>query len=185
LYERSELVPLGEVDVRILGAEDHLRLICLHMLAHGVSRPLWLCDVAVALEGRAAQFDWAWLLHGERRRTEWVITALGLAHHLLGARLEDTPLADRAGRLPGWLALTVVRQWGSGYRPRDAMAGFLRRPAEALQELRRHWPNGIEATVNVRGPFNAWPRLPFQIGAACLRTGQFLADQAPRRRQAR
>ena len=40
LYERSELVALGDVDVRILGPEDHLRLICLHMLAHGVTHLL-------------------------------------------------------------------------------------------------------------------------------------------------
>src|SRR5207302_3420550 len=58
LYDRSQLVRLGEAEVRILGPEDHLRFLCLHMLGHGAWRPLWLCDIAVALEARPADFDW-------------------------------------------------------------------------------------------------------------------------------
>jgi hypothetical protein len=184
LYERSQRVRLGEVEACVLGPEDHLRLLCLHMLVHGVCRPLWLCDIGAALESRPAEFDWHWFLSGDPRRTEWALCALGLAHQLLGARLEDTPVAERAQSLPRWLVPTVVRQWRQGFVPRIPLTHFLRHPAGAWDELCRHWPNEIEATVNVRGPFNAWPRLPFQIGAACLRTGQFLAELAPLRRGA-
>ena len=35
LYRRSQCVPLGDTHVRIFGPEDHLRLLCLHMLRHG------------------------------------------------------------------------------------------------------------------------------------------------------
>ena len=31
VYERSQLVTLGKIDVRILGTEDHLRYMCIHM----------------------------------------------------------------------------------------------------------------------------------------------------------
>ena len=31
VYGRSQLVPLGDFDVRILGPEDHLRYMCIHM----------------------------------------------------------------------------------------------------------------------------------------------------------
>lgn len=31
VYERSRLARLGDVDVRILGPEDHLRYMCIHM----------------------------------------------------------------------------------------------------------------------------------------------------------
>ena len=47
VYGRSQLVPLGDFDVRILGPEDHLRYMCIHMLQHGAYRALWLCDIAV------------------------------------------------------------------------------------------------------------------------------------------
>ena len=49
VYERSQLVPLSDVDVRVLGPEDHLRYMCIHMLQHGAHRALWLCDIAVML----------------------------------------------------------------------------------------------------------------------------------------
>jgi hypothetical protein len=44
-----------------------------------------------------------------------------------------------------------------------------------LKALRTRWPNPIEATVGTRGPFNNWPRLPFQIGESLLRTASFAA----------
>ena len=49
VYERSQLVPLSDVDVRILGPEDHLRYICIHMLQHGAHRALWLWVVSLDL----------------------------------------------------------------------------------------------------------------------------------------
>jgi hypothetical protein len=178
LYERSQLVPLGGVPVRVLGPEDHLRLLCLHMLSHGACRPLWLCDVGAALEARPPEFHWDWFLRGDRRRTGWVIGALGLAHQLLGARLDDTPVADRARRLPRWLVPTVLRQWSTPFRPRVPLASQLRFPSGAWQEIRHHWPNGIEATVGVRGPLNDWPRLPFQLGSVAMRVIGFMRSRS-------
>src|SRR5262249_7200865 len=57
LFQRSQLLQLGETEVRVLSPEDHLRLLCLHLARHGAYRPLWLCDVAAALEARPADFD--------------------------------------------------------------------------------------------------------------------------------
>jgi hypothetical protein len=182
LFARSQLVRLGDVEARILGPEDHLRLLCLHMLNHGACRPLWLCDVGAALETRPPDFDWEWFLHGDPRRTHWVICSLGLAHQMLEARIEDTPVYDQALRLPRWIVPTVAEQWSQVFRPRTPLAHVLRRRAGFWEELRRHWPNGIEATVNVRGPFNDWPRLPFQLGAACKRTASSIAQYSPLRR---
>lgn len=175
VYEHSQRVPLGEVEVRVLGPEDHLRLLCLHMLSHGACRPLWLCDIGAVLESRPADFDWEYFLSGDGRRAEWAVCALGLAHELLGARLEGTPIEARASRLPGWLVPAVLRQWGRGFQPLIPLVAVVRQPAGALKELRRHWPNPIEATIGVRGPFNTWPRLPFQVGAGLMRSAQFLA----------
>jgi hypothetical protein len=176
LVARARTVPLkeGEGELSVFGPEDHLRLLCLHGLRHGLSRPLWLCDVAVALETRPAEFDWDLLLGGHRRRAEAVLSALGLAHELLGARTDGTPVAER--RLPPWLVPAVERQWGAGSGWRDPMALVLRRHRGVLRELRRHWPNAIEATVGVRAPLNDFPRLPFQLAFTAVRAARWAAS---------
>jgi hypothetical protein len=170
LYARSQLVQLGEVDVRILGPEDHLRLLCLHLLRHGADRPLWLCDIGVALESRPADFDWDYCMSGSRRRSEWVACALGLAHHLLGARLDNVPAAWRAYNLPHWLVPAVLRQWArESSRPSTLALADLRHPGRVFHQLREHWPNPIEATMRLRGKPNNVPRLPIQLGDYLLR----------------
>jgi len=179
LYRRSQLVALGDTRVRIFGPEDHLRLLCLHMFRHGAWRPLWLCDVALAVEARPPDFDWDYFLSGDPTRTDWTACAIGLAHQLLGARVEDTPVAERAQRLPRWLAPAVLRQWGRGQMPHGArvpMMHYVREPAGALKALRLRWPNPIEATVHIAGAFNDWPRLPYQLGACVVRAAQFAAQ---------
>ena len=87
LHLHSRLVPLGEVEVRVLGPEDQLRLLCLHMLYHGVYRPVWLCDLGLALESLPPDFDWDYFMSGKHRHSNGVRCALGLAHQLLGATL--------------------------------------------------------------------------------------------------
>lgn len=176
IYDHAERVTIGDRSIRILGPEDHLRLLCFHMFGHGAWRALWLCDVAVALESRPPAFDWDRCLRGDRRRADWVACALGLAHALLGARIEDTPVAQRGRNLPRWLVPTVLQQWGQGYRALHQMAPEMRRPLRALQALPRHWRNPIQGTVEVGGPFNDWPRLPFQLAACARRAAHFMAE---------
>lgn len=171
LFSRSRTVALGSGQVPLFGPEDHLRLLCLHGLRHGLSRPLWLCDVAVALESRPPDFDWDRLRAGDRGRAQAVACALGLAQELLGARVEGIP-APRCA-LPSWLVPAVLRQWGSGSGWREPMASFLRRPAGVLRELRGHWPNPIEATMGLRAPFDDFPRLPLQLAFAAARAARF------------
>jgi putative nucleotidyltransferase-like protein len=164
--------------VRIFGAEDHLRLLCLHALRHGFLRPLWLCDIAAAIEGRAATFDWDRLLLGDPTRSRWVLTAIAVARAVLGARLDGTPLAVRTRHLPGWLVPSVLREWGSGRTvqgARQPMADALRHPGALLRALRARWPNAVEATVGVGGSFSAWPRLPYQIAECARRSARFAA----------
>ena len=63
----------------------------------------------------------------------------------------------------------------AGKLERSPLAALPRQPVGAWREIRHHWPNGIEATVGVGGPFNEWPRLPFQVGAVAVRAIRFLA----------
>ncbi len=175
LFSRSRVVELGGVPVRIFGSEDHLRLLSLHALRHGLARPLWLCDVAALLEQRPADFDWDYLLRGNPRRRDALVCALGLAAQLLGAGLNGAPDAVSARTLPRWLEPAVLQQWGRGSARRRPIQEYLRHPAGVLKELRRHWPNPIEGTMGVGAPFNGLPRLPFQVAHVLVRGARFSA----------
>jgi len=182
LDERSEAAPLGARLVRILGAEDHLRLLALHALRHGVFRPIWLVDLAVCVEDRPPGFDWERCLGPVRRQREWVIGAIALAERLLGAHVEDTPAAGRARALPGWLIREVLRNWAcdtGASHPElvfDALIARRRHPRLAWAEVRRRWDRPIEATLQVGGPFNHLPRWPFQVVAVARRAPTLLRD---------
>jgi hypothetical protein len=170
LHERARVAQLGTSEVRILGAEDHLALLCLHMLRHGAFRPVWLCDIAAGLESLPADFDWGRCVPGDARRAQWVACALGLARELLGARVSDRIAAP----LPAWLPRAVLQQWGDDehYMGTPSVAFALRRPDLLPRALRLRWPNAIQATVGVGGAFNALPRLPFQVGECVSRIGR-------------
>jgi hypothetical protein len=162
---------VGRVEVRVLSPEDHLRLLCRHFLRHGASRPVWLCDIALLVEARAPGFDWDLVLAGNRRRRGAVMAAIALAGALLGADLTGTPAA--AATLPRWLVPAVLRQWGEGVGHREPLVSYLSRPAAFRAELRRHWPNAVEASAVLEAPFDDRPRFPFQLVHLVSRTARF------------
>lgn len=180
LAARAESATVNGAVARVLGPEDHLRLLGLHGLRHGLFRPLWLVDLAVSVETRPAGFDWDRCLGSDPRRAEWVAGAIALAHRLLGARLTDTPVAGQAARLPRWLVRAVLRSWdrceGVSHRPRvfQAFFGLLGQPGRLRDEVRLRWDRPIQATLDVNGPFNGLPRLPFQLAAAALRLPELI-----------
>ncbi|MEP6820459.1 MAG: nucleotidyltransferase family protein [bacterium] len=179
LFTRSQLVPVDQTEFRILGAEDHLRVVCFHLMREGAWRPLWLVDVAAALESQPRNFDWNYCL-GDKRQAAPLVNAIGLAHDLLGARVDDLPEAKRSVKNPRWLVPTVLNEWGSPApsmtRRQDApMLSHLRRRKDLLNGLRQRWPNAIEATTTMKGPFNNLPRLPFQLANSLFRVGTFLS----------
>jgi Uncharacterised nucleotidyltransferase len=180
LAARAEPATVGGAVARVLGPEDHLRVLGLHGLRHGLFRPLWLVDLAVCVETRPAGFDWGRCLGADPRRAEWVAGAVALAHCLLDARLTDTPVAERAARLPRWLVRAVLRSWdrceGVSHGPRvfQAFLGLLGQPGRLRDEVRLRWDRPIQATLDVNGPFNRLPRLPFQLAAAALRIPELI-----------
>ena len=189
VYERSQQVALEGGRVRILGAEDHLRFLALHMLGHGAWRPVWLVDIAVALERRPASFDWARFESGAPRRTQWAATALRLAHLLLAADVEGVPALLVRRPTPGWAVATILDAWGfDGKRvPQGARLPLaqVRDIGSLVTGLWARWPDPLEATVGVGAPINAFPRWPVQLAECAARVTRFLRAPAPDRAAAR
>lgn len=167
MLERAVHAPLGTVSVPVLRVEDQLRHLALHLWKHSAWRPLWLCDVAAALEARPAAFDWDLCLFGTARAAEWVQAACLLAGDLLGAELGEAPLRDR--QLPEWLVQTTLRHWETGPGDWCALAG------PARFDPRRRCPDPIRAALRTGSPFGPEPRgvraglLALDLAASVLR----------------
>jgi len=182
LFLRSKVQRLGQEEVRVLGDEDHLALLCIHLLKHGAWRPLWLCDVAAAMESSAPTFDWDLCLGSDPTRANWIRSACGLAHRLLGASTDRLPLNMRTLPVPEWLVETVLQQWSNPFASYQApmnhpvpMADIWRRRSGLIDGLRQRWPNPIMATISVHGRLNHLPRLPYQLANCIARALRFLA----------
>lgn len=177
-YARSQTVNLDDVSVRLLSPEDHLHILCVHMLEDGAWRPIQLCDIAVAVEGIDSGFDWDVCLGKDKRRAKWVACAIALAHSILGARPLYWPAEVRDARTPRWLVPTLLRHWEKpcleDHRPPELIMKTLRKPSRVPKALILRWPDPIGATIRLKGSFNQAPRLPFQIGDYIIKNGKFL-----------
>jgi anti-anti-sigma regulatory factor len=173
LFGRSELVNLDGTEIRVMGAEDHLRILCLHLLKHGAWRPLWLCDVGAALESRLPDFDWDRCFGRNKRRADWIACTIGLANRLLGAALGDATVKNRTNRLPGWFISSVLKQWDAPYPPNLHPFAYQFKASwwkpDILTVVHQRWPNPIQATVDANGRFDNTPRLPFQLRDCIVR----------------
>lgn len=179
LFARSRTLSLGEEEIRILGPEDQLALSCIHLLKHGAWRPLWLCDVGVAIESLPETFEWEICL-GNHPHANWIICAIGLAKRLLRVDIERLP-PRLDTELPAWLVDNVLRQWHKPFAINQPpmshpipMTDLLRHPTGLLEGLRQRWPNPIIATISVNGEFNNLPRLPYQMANCLARIGRLL-----------
>src|SRR5262249_10119867 len=162
LYVRAQPESIGAARFRTFSLEDHLRLVALHQLHHGGWRPLWLCDIAVILETLPSGFSWETCLAGDPHLSEGVVASLALGHELLGAKLPDG--APRAS-VPGWLRKAVLHGWLHGYESMPPSLYELRKLgwAGALKAIRARWPDPVSATVHLRAPFRAVPRIAVQL----------------------
>jgi Uncharacterised nucleotidyltransferase len=168
VFARSQLIPLEGAEIRVPCLEDHLALLCIHLLRHGGWRPLWLCDIAAAVESRAPDFDWNVCLGSDERVADWIACALGLASQVLGADLGSTPVASRAERLPSWLVPALLRQWETPTAAdhpiqEESVLAVFHHPTHAAAILRKRWWNPIRVTVWANGRFDERSRLPLQL----------------------
>lgn len=177
LFSRSQLLPLDETSVRVLAEEDHLRVLCFHLLRHGIERPIGLCDIAVALESRSLDFDWSRCLGKTQKHTDWIACVIGLARELLGADVGEIPFQIREHQ-PPWIVRTVLKAWSrsfsSHFTQQAPMDFYAHHPRGLVQALAARWPTPIVGTVGVGGSFNRLPRFPYQLGYLIVRSLRFM-----------
>ncbi|MBD0372426.1 MAG: nucleotidyltransferase family protein [Pyrinomonadaceae bacterium] len=177
LLSRSELAELEGEPVRVLSAEDHLRVLCYHFLREGGWRALWLCDISVAVETCPATFDWDLTLSGRGAVADWIACSIELAHRLLGADVSETPASVRKAKLPDWLMPAVLREWevrSMRRRHSTPVTRVMSYPLITLRGLRHHWPTPLEATMSTGASFSEMPRLPFQVRNLLARAATLL-----------
>jgi hypothetical protein len=164
LVSNSELVPLDQNMVRILCAEDHLRVLCVHWLTNGGEDKGRLWDIVYAVRYRPANFNWSKCLDvvGEHRR-RWIITTIGIASKYLGLELDGLPFADEAKEIPPWLTNCLEKEWNKRLEIRP-LHTQLRNPRSLLRQItKRIPPNPIMATINCDGDFKNRTRIGYQI----------------------
>ncbi len=170
LYRDSRLVPLKDQTIRILSAEDHLRVLAVHWLIDGgwFRNRLW--DIYYAVANRPPDFDWDRCLNVvNQRRRRWVICVIGLTHKYLGLEIDDLPFAAEARQLPDWLVKAVEREWASGVRLLPLLH-FVSNPVGLRQQIKKRLPpNPIHATVDMEGSLDARTRIHYQIGTIIKR----------------
>lgn len=170
LYNAARTTDVGGTAIKVLRAEDHLRILCVHWLGDGGADRERLRDVYYAVENRPADFDWARCLDaaGAKRR-RWVVCTIGLAEKYLGLDIKDTPIAAEAKQMPGWLIETVEREWKRGVRLKPLHRCVGEREDLYEQIKLRIPPNPVQATVDVEGEFDDGSRIKHQIRSVLLR----------------
>ena len=164
LFERSQLVNVGEDRIRVLAPEDHLRVLCVHWLTNGGEDKLRLQDILYAVRNRPESFDWSRSLDvvGPNRRS-WIVSTIGLAHRYLGLELDGLPFAEETRKLPAWLTKSVERSWSNESRLRGIDESITDGRQFIRQVKRRIPPNPIQATVFCEGVFDDGTRAGYQV----------------------
>ncbi|HZQ08958.1 MAG TPA: nucleotidyltransferase family protein [Anaerolineae bacterium] len=179
VFAHTRRVPIGDRQVRCLAPEDELQLLCIHFMRHRGFRPVWLCDIAAALEARPANFDWARAL-SKPPYTSWITYTLRLAEQLFDVNLGDTPLSANKFTLPEWLVRGVLERWGEPTKPQnviyDSVFQLWRNPSRWAEAWRVRVHDRFSAAIECCGSLDE----PFLMRYQLFLMARTLTDFARR-----
>jgi len=164
ILANSRMVDCDDKKIRVLRPEDHLRVLCVHWLTDGGIYKEKLWDIYYAVNNRSKDFDWNRFLNsvGEKRRS-WLICAIGIAHKYLGLKIDDTPIATEAKKIPEWVIRTIEKEWQSEVKFKYLETSIKSKKEFFGQLKKRFPPNPIQSTINMEGDFDNKPRFIYQI----------------------
>ncbi len=164
LFERSVAVPCGDVPIRVLAPEDHLRVICVHWLNDGGAYRERLLDIAFLIQTCGDDIDWDLCLApvtATRRR--WIVTAVGLAKRYAETGPWTVPFAGEFEMIPEWVYAAVEKEWASGIRLMPLHA-VLNDPVQLFRQIRKRIPpNPLQATIELEREIDGRSRVGIQL----------------------
>jgi hypothetical protein len=154
LVANSVTIDFHGTAVQILRPEDHLRVVCVHWLTDGGARKDRLWDIHYAIQNRAADFDWGRCLDiVSRKRRQWIILAISIAHHYLHLSIDDLPFRDEIQTPVPWIRRCLEAEWRSAL-PLTDIPSPRRKPTAFIKQIaKRIRPNPITATIECDGAF--------------------------------
>lgn len=163
LFERSKLIILDKLPIRVLAEEDHLRILCVHWLTDGAENKEKLWDIYYAVENRSENFDWDLCFKNiGSKRIDWVIYTIGIANRYLGLEIKNLPFYKQSENLPKWLIKVINKLWSREYQF-IPLVSCLSDPYMFFYQLRHRFPpNPIMATIYVEGKLNSKTRIFYQ-----------------------
>jgi len=170
LFENSRMVPVDEVEIRILRAEDHLRVLCVHWLTDGGAYKERLLDIFYLLEKNREQMDWERSLGKlSPTRRGWILQTIAVVHRYFGLSIADMPFSQELKNTPRWMIETLEKEWASEIRLKP-LHTLLWKRREFWQQLKKRFPpNAIQATIETEGRFDESTRIFNQLGSILLR----------------
>ena len=164
LFENSKIIKVENQNVRVLRAEDHLRVLCVHWLTDGGADREKLWDIFYTFKSEGKKFDWVRCLEsvGSNRR-RWIICTIGLAEKYFHIPLGGTPFANKSIQLPEWLTKAVEKEWKSPVKLKPLQTCLRNRKELFRQIKKRIPPNSIQATVECEGSFDKKTIVFYQI----------------------
>jgi hypothetical protein len=148
LFKNSELLELNKTTIRVLRAEDHLRVLCVHWLNDGGADRTRLWDIFFALQNKPAGFDWERFIGGvSEKRKKWLMTVILLARDYIGMSIAGLPSEFEKYEIPGWVKKEVEKEWGSDYRLTPIHHVLNDGRQLCRQVLKRLPPNALQAVV--------------------------------------
>jgi hypothetical protein len=156
-------------EIRVVSAEDHLRIMAAHWLNDGGTNKLKLWDIYYAVCNRPATFNWDKCLNVVSPiRRKWVLTTIELAHRYLELQIDDLPFSEEITNpkyIPDWIIKTLNHEWTTNVHLAPLISS-LSSPKVFFQQVRKRMPpNPITSAIETETSFDDYWRFPSQIKA--------------------